>query len=155
MNKALNFRLLPAAWGQLHWLLSITFPLHWSNNKLPSLGYLAKWRRHLVAIFETFQTFWMFDSCLSFKMNLCWPCWKCIVEYSATLIFASLESPNRIITFLETFCLLFEIVIQNVSDHFGANLVETQKPCTTLRVVSLFCIAFFGYSKNHLESISN
>ena len=35
-----------------------------------------------------------FDSCLRSKTNLGWPCWKSIVEYSATFIFASLESPT-------------------------------------------------------------
>ena len=41
----------------------------------------------------------MFDSCLTFKTNLGWPCWKSIVEYAATLIFASLESPYKISRF--------------------------------------------------------
>ena len=78
-----------------------------------------------------------------------------VMKWNSKMMKPKKRRMDRIITFLETFCLLFEIVIQNVSDHFGANLVETQKPCTTLRVVSLFCIAFFRYSKNHLESISN
>ena len=36
-----------------------------------------------------------FDSCLRYKTNLGWPCWKSIVEYTATLVFASLESPIK------------------------------------------------------------